>query len=136
MTQIDFWIWEMEVAKLTFEALQVQYLTQLIHNSVTIFNVTMQGWEAFKVSSHFLQGGNNESKAVSRLQANFNKDFFSLQPQLYLCPDCGSGLIWILTVKFQKETWALDYWISYFSYQAVWMLFLSISMCVYWLKHF
>lgn len=141
MTQIDFWIREMEVAKLTYEALQVQYLTQLIHNSVPIFNVTMQGWAAFKGSSQFLQGGNNESKAGSRFQdifwqANFNKDFFSLRPQLYLCPDCGSGLPWILIVQFQKETFALDYWISLFSYQAVWMSFLSISMCVYWIKHF
>lgn len=60
MTQIDFWIREMEVAKLTSEALQVPYLTQLMLNSVTIFNGTVRGEVEvgggdFKGSSEFLQ---------------------------------------------------------------------------------
>lgn len=45
----------MEVAKLTYEALQVQYLTQLIHNSVTIFNVTMQGGQLLRAPHNFFK---------------------------------------------------------------------------------
>lgn len=71
MTQINFSIQEMKVAKSAYEALQVQYLTQLIHNSVAIFNVTMQEWATFNCCLQFLPDGNHEATTVSRFLDSF-----------------------------------------------------------------
>lgn len=107
MAQINFWIQEMEVAKSTYEALQVQYLTQLIHNSVTIFNVTMQEWATFDYCLQFLQDGNHKGRTISRFQDIFSWQTSIMFPSLYHHNHASlllwlrySGHFWILIVEF------------------------------------